>query len=217
MLAAFLLEAQGRCTEAVANAQVAIGAEPTVVHHLRARCALASGDLTTAEREVRLALDHAMSGADLAPQVTLAEIAWRRGDPGGALEMSEKVRTAYRARAAEDPELIHGLFFLRGRLFAERGDAAEAEQAFLEEIRQFPRENRSYTHLALLYALGGRESEVGPTLQRMIEQSPIAASYAEAAHTLQILGDRRSAESLLRRAHELFPGDPALQKPSGGA
>ena len=217
LLAAGVLEALGRCPEAVASARLALDVEPVPAHHLLARCALDGNDLATAEREARAALAQAIAGADLAPLVTLAEVVWRQGRPEQALEITASALAEYRAQPRRDPELLHGLFFLRGRILAERGDAAAAEPSFLEEIRLFPLDSRSYTHLALLYALGGRANEVASTLERMIAAHPVAASYAEAVHTLQVLGDRRTAASLLRQARARFPEDDGLKRLAGGA
>jgi Flp pilus assembly protein TadD len=118
----------------------------------------------------------------------------------------------YTARKTSDLELIRGLFFLHGEILADRGEAAGAERSFREEIRRFPHDSRSYTHLALLLALAGRGAEVGPLLRQMVEVRPVAASYAAAVETLRVLEDERSAAALLRHARSRFPADRQLEK-----
>ncbi len=200
-----------RYDEAEAHARLALEEEPAAAHGVLARAALERRDFARAEREARAALG-AATDTRLGPRVLLAEVLHRAGRDDEALRLLEEAAREYTARKTADPELVRGLFFLHGEILANRGDAAGAERSFRQEIRRFPYDSRSYTHLALLLALGGRGAEVGPLLRQMVEARPVAASYAAAVETLRVLEDERSAAALLRHARSRFPDDRQLER-----
>lgn len=200
----------GRLDETVDHARLGMEANEAAAYGLLARVAVRRGRLDEAERLAREALDRRESR--LGPLLTLAEVLQAAGRPAEALEVIDRAGEEFERRRHHDTELIRGLYFLRGKALADLGRPTEAAAAFEREIELFPTATSSYTHLALLHALGGRPEAVGESLRRMVEANPTAAAYGEAVETLQVLGDDRSAAALLRRARRLFPEDPGLRE-----
>jgi cytochrome c-type biogenesis protein CcmH/NrfG len=128
------------------------------------------------------------------------------------LKLTERAGQVWNEREAKDPALIQGLSLIQGKILADLGDATAAERAFDQEIRLFPKDPRAYSNLAILYALSGRPAEVGPTLQKMVAESPTPGAYAEAVRALRTLKDEASARNLLRYALGRFPGSPELRE-----
>jgi tetratricopeptide (TPR) repeat protein len=199
----------GRLDDAAAHAKMALATHPSFAHGLLSQIALQRKQLDEAEREARAALED--ESVRVGPLITLAEVLHAKKESQEALELTRKAEEAYSQREAKDPDLLRGLHLIRGKILADRGEAAAAEASFKKEIELFPDSVRAYSSLAILYALAGRGGEVGPTLQRMVDVNPKPAAYAEAVKTLRILNDAKSASSLLRYALGRFPGSPELK------
>ncbi len=209
MSAASLLLAEGRVQEAEEHARLALAAHPAFAHGVLAQAALRRHDLVSAEREARLAA--AKGGGDrVGPAIVLATVLHAEGRFEEALATTDGALAAWRARTARDRELLRGAYLLRGRILADLGRPGEAEQALREEMRLFPEDPPAYGNLALLLALTGRGSEVGPLLGRLVEGHPSARAYAEAARTLRVLGLPAQAEQLLARGRRAFPRSTLL-------
>lgn len=204
----------GRLDDAAAHAKMALAAHPSFSHGLLAQIALQRDQFDVAEREARAAMEE--ESLRVGPMIILAEVLHNRQDDAQALDMVRKAEEAYNQREAKDPELIRGLSLVRGKILADQGDAQGAEASFRKELELFPDNVRSYSSLAILYALSGRSAEVGPMLQRMVEANPSPPAYAEAVKTLRVLNDPGSASSLLRYAMGQYPGDPGLRKLAAG-
>lgn len=205
--AALLLEA-GRIDEAESHARLAIATYPSMAHRLLARIALAKKDFVAAEAEARQAL--ASPGDPIGARIVLADVLRRQARLEEGLATLRDARLDYERRQAPDPELIAGLSLLEGQILADLGDAAGAEAAFKREIALFPREPSPRSHLALLYALMGREQEAQRTLLEMIEANGGPAGWAEAVRALRVLGHSGEAAKLLARARQTFPQSEAL-------
>jgi arylsulfatase A-like enzyme/Flp pilus assembly protein TadD len=210
MLAASLFFDLNRLEEAETHAKMAAPTNPSFAYGLLARIALAREDLDTAEREARRAIEGDES-LRVGPMVTLAEVLHARRDYPGALELIRKAEEAYNQREGKDPDLLRGLYLIRGKILADQGDAPGAEAAFRKEMELFPDSVRAYSSLAILQALAGRPGEVGPTLKRMVEVNPSPIAYAEAVKTLRLLNDRNGAASLLRYALGRYPDSSTLR------
>jgi choline-sulfatase len=208
MAAASLHFDLGELDLAESHARMAATGNPSFAHGLLAQIALRRGRLADAEREARAALDD--KGRRIGPMITLAEVLHARRRYEEALAETRRADRAYAERAAKDPELIHGLALVQGKILADLGDAAGAEAAFKQEIRLFPDDLRPYPNLAILYALTGRPAEARDTLQRMVSEHPSAAAYAEAIKALRALSDPGGAAAVLRFALRKWPGDPVL-------
>ena len=211
MSAASLLLAQDRLDEAEEHAKLALAAHPSFAHGLLAQVAVKRKDLDTAEREARLSAAGEGDAERVGPRLTLAMVLHERERYEEALAAADQAIAAWRAREARDPDLVRGGFLLRGRILADIGRAAEAEQAFREEIALFPDDPPAYTNLALLYALTGRGDQVGPVLRTLVEGHPSPRAYADAAKTLRVMKLPAQADQLLAQGRRHYPGNPLLQ------
>jgi len=186
----------GRLGEAEANGHVAERSNRARARELLARVALARDDLEGAEREAGLATGD--PAAELGAAVVRGEARIRRERFDDALGVvSEALRDAETRHQA----LVPDLHFLRGDALARLGRYGEAEAAFEEEIRLFPRNLQAYTRLAIVYGLQCRTvKDVDRLLERMAAASPGAAALELAAKTLESMGDARGAQAWRRRA-----------------
>ena len=193
--------ATGNYAEARRHAELVGESGPANPHENLARIALAQGDLAAAERESRAALERYPSRR--IPHLILGRIAHDRHDYPGAL--------AELALAARPPEggaatPLQNLNFLRGDSLARLGREAEAEEAFLQEVRDFPANPSPRTGLALLYASQGREADARRSLSDLVAQVQTPEAFFAAIRTYEVLGDPRAAEDLKARARRAFPG-----------
>ncbi len=169
-------------------------------HENLARIALAEGDLATAEREARAALERYPTRR--VPRMILGRVLHDRRDCRGALaELDE----AARPRAGETAVTLQNLQFLRGDCLARLGRAREAEAAFRDEIRLFPGNAAPRAALAMLYASEGREAEARQSLTELVRQLNTPEAYFAASQTYEILGDAITAARLRVEAKRLFP------------
>jgi predicted Zn-dependent protease len=122
--------------------------------------------------------------------------------------MVEKLERSAAAARETPPQ---GYFLVRGDLLARRGQAAEAEVAFREEMRRYPEGLESYARLAVLQVTQGQPQAAWKTLQEMVEANDSSpAAYVSAVETLRILGDRPTADRLLAHARSRYPRDERL-------
>lgn len=202
-----LLELE-RYDEARGHARLALEASPAGARTLLAQIALAEKDFATAEREARAALEASRSGRTAASMV-LTRTLQEQGKLDEALQVIQEAVDQV-SQMEGDPKFT-GLWFLRGDLLARLGREAEAEQAFLREIADFPSSPLPYTRLAVLYASQGRPTEAVGMLRRMVERNDSPMAYAEAVRTLRTLGDPQGAAALLRFAQQKHPESRELR------
>lgn len=200
----------GRYQEAREHAELALPAQPAA-HDVLAQAALKQGDLAAAERHALEAVR--IRGTRAGPLITLAEVRVAQERLEEALQLTRDAEGEIGPR--RDRELFRGLFFVRGNAHARLGQGKEAERAFLQAIELFPDELPSYTHLALVYALEGRNTEVAAILRRMIAANPNPEGFVEAVKALRVMGDPGSAASLLREAQKRWPQDQKLRELAG--
>jgi Flp pilus assembly protein TadD len=111
------------------------------------------------------------------------------------------VDDALREAAARSVPLVPDLHFLRGDALARLSRYDEAERAFREEIRLFPRNLQAYTHLAVVFGIQHRTiKEVDALLEQMVAANPGSSALEAAARTLESMGDARGAQAWRRRA-----------------
>jgi arylsulfatase A-like enzyme/cytochrome c-type biogenesis protein CcmH/NrfG len=206
--AAHLLFSTGRLEQAAAHAELAREADPAEAAALLAQIARRQGNLERARELAREAVS--LNDTRFGPLLTMADVLLARREFEEAMSWLERVETGYASRRHRDPQLIRGLYFLRGQILANLGEAEQAEQAFRREIELFPRESRAYSHLAVLYGLVGRGEEAAETLQSMVRARPVATAYVEAVKTARLLGDEPTARELLVVGRARFPDSPAL-------
>ena len=187
---------RGRLDEARENARLAASANAPKAHELLARIALAGDDLAGAEREAGQATGD--PAAELGAAVVRAEVRVRQERFEDAVGIVDE---ALRAAAARQVPLVPDLHFLRGDALARLARYDEAERAFREEMRLFPRNLQAYTRLAIVLGLQHRTiKEVDAVLAQMASASPGAATFELAAKTLESMGDARGAQAWRRRA-----------------
>lgn len=201
LAAAGVLMRARRFEAAKDHAATAVESFPGDAANLLARIALQEKDLDAAARHLETALQ--VSPDHPTYLVTRARMLLARGDTAAALTVTERVERVL--EDGIDPNLVRGLFFVRGEAEAQLGNGAAAVQAFEREIRLFPRELAAYTHLALVHALRGDVAAVSTTLQRMLAANAQPRAYAEAAHTLRVLGDEASADRMIARGRARWP------------
>lgn len=212
LAASSLLLQVERLDEARDHAELGLAVSPAMANSLLAQIALAQDRLDDAERSARAAL--AAPGPRLAPLLTLAQVLQKRERLDEALRTVEEAE-AELAKTGAAGQKFAGLGFVRGDILARLGRTAEAEQAFLQEIRDFPADTRSWANLAMLYASEGKSSEALAVLQRLIESNGSPAAYAEAVRTLRILGDPQGAAALLRHGRAVHPDSKELRALGG--
>ncbi|HMF07992.1 MAG TPA: sulfatase-like hydrolase/transferase [Thermoanaerobaculia bacterium] len=186
----------GDLDAAQANAQVALPEGPGDAHEILARVALARVELAQAEREAA-----AVSGTpslQVRQAVLIAEIRLRQNQPAEALQILDG---ALSAAPPGVPEQIGNAQFLRGDALARLNRFGEAETAFQEEIRLFPKNTDAYARLAVLYGVERRRvADVYGLLERMYKASPSPETASLAAKTLESMGDPAGASAWRRRA-----------------
>jgi predicted Zn-dependent protease len=185
-----------RWDEAAANAQLAVKEHPGPAHAILARAALGKGDLDTAEREA--AASRQVAGSEIDADLVQTEVLLRRGRLPEALAAAEDAR---RRRDAAGGPPVEGLEFAYGDVLARLDRRSEAEAAFREEIRLFPRNAEAYARLAIVLALEHRTlGEVRLLFEQMAAANPGKDSALLAAKTLESLGDHEAAAVWRRRA-----------------
>jgi tetratricopeptide (TPR) repeat protein len=190
----------GRRDEAEANARIGMSANAAAAHELLARVALARDDLASAEREAA-----AVSGdpaAELGATVVRAEVRIRQERFAEALALVEEAkRQVVEGRSAAVPDLD----FLRGDALARLGRYPEAQSAFEEEVRAFPRNSQAWARLALVHGLQKRTvREVDRVLEQMAAANPTPATFELAAKTLESMGDTKGAREWRSRPRPKF-------------
>ncbi|MGH9465663.1 MAG: sulfatase-like hydrolase/transferase [Thermoanaerobaculia bacterium] len=201
-----------RLEEAKQHAMIAV-ATHDVAPDLLARIALREDDYETAEKWATEAV--ARRGTRLGPLITMADLHLKQRRIPEALELTEQAEREASAGDGMDPELIHGLYFVRGKALAQLGRPQEAIAAFEREMADDPSFVPTYTHLAYLLATLGEARAAGATLRRLVESNPTPKAYAAAVRTLREMKDERSAAAVLRDAKRRWPGAPELAELAG--
>jgi len=182
------------------HAEAAGDAGTTSPHDNLARIAIIQGDLGTAEKEAKASL--AKYPSRRVPHMILGRVAHDRHDYAGALV---ELDLASQPHGGEKVPL-QNLNFLRGDSLARLGREAEAEQAFLQEIHDFPTGPAPRAALAMLYASQGREAEARKALSDLVREIHTPTAYFAAIRTYEILGDPRTAAELRAEQRRTFPG-----------
>src|SRR5581483_4857742 len=157
---------------ATLNAQQAMKMEPEDAHFVLAAIAERQNDLPRAEAEARQSLPR------VGGMILLARILTEEHKLDEALAMID------RAAAAQGDHPVATISSTRGDILARLGRNQEAEAAFRDEMQRFPATTDAYMMLALLLASEHRFNEIGPTLEAMVNASPVPATYFLAAREM---------------------------------
>ena len=195
----------GRFEEARNHAELAITGDPATAHQLLAKIALAQHRADEAIRQAELAerADPTLPMTDFVRGVLLHEQAQK--DPSKfaeALPYFERARDHIKARTVQ----LNDLRYYLGDCFAHLGRLAEAEQAFLEEIKLFPNLIRARMGLAMLYEAAGRPTATESTINDMLAAEPTPATYASAVELWRVLGHPDKSAAVAAAARAKFGG-----------
>jgi arylsulfatase A-like enzyme/Flp pilus assembly protein TadD len=175
----------GRFDDARKHAELAIGSHPGAARLLVAEAHLAMKDFAAAERESSL-IDDPSKQNDAAVLLAQVRIAQRRLPEAMALLDQTQQRAA-----ATTQKVPPNFWFARADALARLNRLAEAEQAFGEEIRMYPRNREAYIRLGVLQILTGRESEANRTFETMVKLNPDASSRPMVEGALRTLRQQR--------------------------
>lgn len=190
-----------------AEAAAALGAPGAT--EVLATIALAQGDLDTARREARRAMERNKRARG--PWLLLARIEREAGNLPAALDALERIGRLQKGKSSA----LQDYQFLRGDVLARLGRETEAEEAFRGEMRDFRENPRGWTGLAMLYASQGKPEKSQQVLRDLVEKVRSVDSYFAAIGAYEVLGERRRARELRARARRLFPGAREPQPPPG--
>ena len=172
----------GRFDDSIRHAELALQAHPSAARMAIAQAYLAKKDFASAEREAASLLNDA--GKQNEATVLLAQIRIAARRLPEALTLLDEVRQ----RTASSGETVPpNYWFARGDAVARLNRIPEAEQAFAEETRLYPRNREAYVRLAVLQTLSGREPEARETFERMMRANPEASSRAIIEDTFRTL------------------------------
>jgi tetratricopeptide (TPR) repeat protein len=169
--------------DSIAHAKLGMAAHPGAAHAVLAKAYLSKNDFAAAENEAQWLSNDPTYRIEGLLETAQIRTAQKRFDD--AWSLAESARAEAAARGGRPVPL---LAFVRGDLLAIRGHAAEAEQAFRDEMRLFPRDREAFVRLAALQTLQGRVADAERTFDQMLKASPDRSSYLMAADTFQTLG-----------------------------
>jgi choline-sulfatase len=172
----------GRFDDSIRHAELALDAHPAAARMVIAQAHLAKKDLAAAERESAALLSDPVKKNDAAVLLAQIRIAARRLPE--AVQLLDEVR---RGTAASGETVPPNYWFARGDAVARMNRVPEAEQAFGEEIRLYPKNREAYVRLAVLQTLTGREAEARQTFDRMLRANPEPSSRALVDETFRTL------------------------------
>jgi arylsulfatase A-like enzyme/tetratricopeptide (TPR) repeat protein len=186
--AATTLLRAGKLADAQALAQVAAGAKLPGATEVLARAALLGGNVADAERLAREAV--AEQPERFPPRILLAQVLLALHRPKEALEETDRIGEAFKARSHPEVGLLRGVALVRGRAFAAIGDPARAIAAYRSEIQFFPDQAAAYSDLAVMLALSGDPQGARAVLAQLQSVAPRPVFEAEV----------RRVQAMLQRA-----------------
>lgn len=192
--------------DAEKHAKLAMNDMPVEAHHFLAQIALEKKDYATATAE---------ANAVVGPKrdrpyalMLLGQIAQAQGKLDEAMQYFNQASQLSESKHRQPAPLLN---FFRGDTLARMGQADEAEQAFREEIKQYPTEPQPYKNLILLYATQGKNNEATELIFSLEKAAPTPPSYIAISETLKVIGDRNGARFWAARGLSRFPKDRQLQ------
>ena len=167
---------------------------------LAARIALAQRDVDGAREQATLA-QQADPGLAM-PAFVEGRIRYDQGEFEEALEaFEEALAAAGKPGATPIPELH---LYAGETLMRLERPAAEAEAAFLGELRRFPQNVRARAALATLYHASGEPDAVNRAITDMLRASPAPETYTIAARLWASFGQTRQAQAIRAEARRTF-------------
>ena len=195
----------GRYDDAEQHAKLALKEAPNEAHRLLAQIAIERKDYTKARAEANAALGEKRERP--AAMMLLGRAAMSEGKLDEALGIFNQTIAVLASNKMHAPPKLN---YFRGDTLARMGRGEEAEAAFLEEIRLFPRDPQAYRNLILLYAAEGKTREATQLIFSLEKESPTPPSYLAIAETLKIIGDIRGSRFWAARGLQRYPSDRQL-------
>ena len=206
-----LLLREGREADAAARAALAValaehqdGRARASAHWMAVLVALARDDEESAQA-------HAVAAEIDDPTLPMVRVvAGRLAHTEGRYE---EALTAFESAAAtltRGQRALEGVYWHLGEILVRLNRGADAEKAFREELRAFPRGIRAYTSLAMAYHAADRADAVRETLDALLVAVPTPEGYDAAARTWTAVGHASRATALRTAARTRFRGDPSL-------
>jgi len=172
----------GRFDESIRHAELAMEAHPSAARMTIAQAYFARKDLVSAERENAPLLDDPAKRNDARVLLAQIRIAARRLPE--AMSLLDEVQ---RSTTATGETVPPNYWFARGDTLARLNRVPEAEQAFADEMRLYPRNREAYVRLAVLQTLTGRERDAKQTFDQMLRANPEPSSRALVEETFRTL------------------------------
>lgn len=201
----------GRFGDAQVQAQLAVdlaapfGPEPlSAAHQMAARVALAAHS-----RDI--ALEHADAAQAASPAIPMrALVEGRLLVEQGQYEGAATLLREAAAMLAQHDMALDGLNLTLAQALAGLGQNADAEAAYLAELRAFPGSIDTYAGLAALAHAAGDDARVEDLMNQLLSVSPTPDGYAAAARLWTAVGERKRAEAIRSDARSRFRLDPQL-------
>jgi choline-sulfatase len=204
---ALLAKSAGRWTEAAADLQKIVAANP----RLPEAWAALGETLMRQERsrEGTAALRRALA-LDPERLTTMLALAGALGAGDAAEEALALYQRADELRRARGLGELPGLHSGSGDCLARLGRLGEAEREMRAEVAAFPASVEARVRLAALYRVLGRARDARAVLLGL--ETGNAEAYAAILGALQDLDDAEAATEWARRARSLFPEDPRFRQ-----
>lgn len=197
-------DASARAALAVALAEHYDGPSQAAAHGIAAMVALA-------REQSERAVEHAAAAEQHDPEMPMTSyVAGRLDYARGEYETALASFDVAARTLNENERALEGVHWYLGDTLARLDREAEAEKAFREELRAFPRQIRAYSSLAMLYHASGRPDAVKETLDALLLAAPTPEGYDAAARLWVTVGDPAYAAALRTDARTKFRGDPSL-------
>jgi choline-sulfatase len=193
--AAELFQRLGRLPEAIRYAEAARDLGEPMADVVLSRLYLSKGDLVAAESSARRSLERLPF--PVGPYVALARVEVARRNLPLALSLLDEAEAK---RVAGELPRVPSTSELKGDVLVGLGRPGDAEVAYREEIRAFPRNLQAYGSLAIVLAVQGRRDESRRSIIDMVGNNPGPAAIAKAIEALTVAGDREEAQAWRSRA-----------------
>jgi len=195
-----------RYGEAESHAKLALDTNPAGAYLLLSRVAHAQKDFAGTVRQANLALPYPSYRAPALVMVAQGQIG--QGEFDAALRALDEAKRDTAATGAK----VASLAFARGDALARMNRLPEAERAFLEEIRDFPRDRQAYANLSVIYLLSDRPQDAQRLMESLVRANPSSTSYDVAIRTFEELGRQDLASAW--RKKQLAARGPQAPSPA---
>ena len=202
---------EGRHEDAGASAALAIALAEHQDGHARAAAHRVASLIALARDDEERAGEYAAAAERDDPGIPMSTfVAGRQAYAAGRYEEALASFEKASATLEQNQRTLEGVHWYLGDTLARLGRDTEAEKAFRDELRAYPRSIPSYTSLATLFHASGRLEASKETLDDLVATVPTPEGYDAAARVWVSVGDPTSAAALRTDARARFRGDPSL-------